>query len=868
MVIKETDNYLSNVQDSADLYKPDGAKSVDQQFESTTEYISSIGYKYLETFFDNSNSDTILSKAYLKNNNLVVVDSIDICDTPFHYKRYCQKQNEWMKKYNQVYRFLDDDLVMAQTFIEQIDNSFINTRTFNRESAIIDPTPLEYLFENCYVEAFGSNAIKYILREYSMILKDGNTSYIDYTLFHKDGRWFAIEENGVSFHHPFIIKKEKYSKILFKQNSVVNQNGVVFRWDTESINNPEKIVDEIKEFLGDINNYKIQSSIRADRSFKLHGHQEYHLSMLEEDRGNGFKSSLIVLPTGTGKTVIAVEDMIKYHAAKGSLKGLILVPSIDLREQWFKIISENQTLKKNIAVSTYAYVSRNYQYDEPDKYDYIVVDEAHHATAPVLRKMLRHYTPEFLLGLTATDKRLDEEKLEDVFGEYDIQIDLKTAIEKDILSQIRSFRLETNIDLSEVRFNGKDYRINELEKNIRVPSRNEVIADVLEEYFVEKLSGKSGIVFCVSVAHAKDMASLLKKRGMNADSVDGMDNKRETKVQKYMNQEIQFLCTCSLLNEGWDAPHTSVIVMARPTLSKVLYTQQLGRGTRKYPGKEALYVIDVVDNYGAFGGISNRPWSLHALLGMEYYKKFGDLFDKASPSDGELVVLDTIHEDVIKLEPFDIFTMEQKYGDFLSLEQLARELFVSTGTVQSWLSKNQITADLVIPMGRGNVVLFDPGKVDEIRIAKNLKVHTEDTIVEDFWDFINQGDYTYSYKMFFILSLLDTVDSSGDALVENIIDKYIAAYLERFDNNLIIDRKGSPYNKKDYVVDRKEMKQSMIVNPFEKFERKRFMYYAKDLAKISIHHKIWDDLNRNDGIKKLRDKMREDIEQYYSALAE
>jgi len=866
MGIEDTKNFLSAVQDTTDLYRSDIKVQFDNPILNAADYIESLGYKYVETFYHGDNE--YLSKAYLNNNTLIVIDSDNICEIAFEYKRYCQKQNEWMRKYDKVYRFLYDDIYMAKTFLENAENDYVNTRTFNRESTIIDPTPLEYHFENCFKEAYSPESFKYLLREYSMILKDGNTAYIDYTLFHQNGRWIAIEENGVSFHHPFIIKNEKYSKILFKQNSVVEQNGVVFRWDTESMNNPEKIIDEIKEFLGDIKDYKIQSSMQADRSFKLHSHQEYHLSMLEEDRGNGFKSSLIVLPTGTGKTVIAVEDMIHFRVAKGSLKGLILVPSIDLREQWNKVISVNHLLKKNITVSTYSYVSRNYQYDEPDKYDYVVVDEAHHATAPVLRKMLRHYTPEFLLGLTATDKRLDEEKLEDVFGEYDIQIDLRTAIEKDILSQIRSFRLETNIDLSEVRFNGKDYRISELEKSIRIPSRNEVIADVLEEFFVEKLKGKSGIIFCVSVAHAKDMAQLLKKRGMNAESVDGMDNKRETKVQKYMNQEIQFLCTCSLLNEGWDAPHTSVIVMARPTLSRVLYTQQLGRGTRKYPGKEALYVIDVVDNYGAFGGISNRPWSLHALLGMEYYKKFGDLFDKASTSDGELVLLDTIHEEVIKLEPYDIFTMEQKYGDFLSIEQLARELFVSTGTVQSWLSKNQITADIVIPMGRGSVVLFDPGKVEEIRISKKLKVHTEDTMVGDFRDFINQGDYTYSYKMYFILSLLDAADSSGDALIEDVLDKYTAAYLERFNNNLIIDRKGSPYNNKEYVLDRKEMKQSLLVNPFEKFERKRFMYYAKDLAKISIHHKIWDDLNRNDGIKILRDKMKEDIEQYYSALAD
>ncbi|HPS57656.1 MAG TPA: DEAD/DEAH box helicase [Spirochaetota bacterium] len=833
-----------------------------------SDYLVSVGYVYLECFETLTDEKRILSDVYFQNKTIVVIDSEIICETPFEYKRYCQKQNEWMKKYDKVYRFMEDDLEMATIFLENREFDYITSRTFNRENTIIDPTPLEYHFENCFAEAFGPDSFKYLQREYSFMLKDGKTAYIDYALFHSSGRWVAIEENGISYHHPYIIKKEKYRKILFKQNSAVEQNGIVYRWDTESMGNLERVADEIKEFMGDIKVYKVQSSVLAERRFKFYDHQAEHLSSLVQDRQEGYKSSLVVLPTGTGKSIIALEDMTNYYNEKGAIRGLIHVPTIDLREQWQKQINESPVLKDNVSVITYAHGSRNYQNEASDAYDYIVIDEAHHSTAPTLRKMIRHYSPDFLLGLTATDKRLDEEKLEDVFGEYEISIDLKTAIEKGILSQIRCFRLETNIDLSKVRFNGKDYYASELEKTIKVPSRNKVIVDVIEKYFVDKLAGKSGVIFCVNVAHSKDMAQLLKERGIIAESVDGQDKNREEKIGKYMNREIQFLCTCSLLNEGWDAPHTSVIVMARPTMSKVLYTQQLGRGTRKHHGKEALYVIDVVDNYGSFGGYSNRPWSLHALFELEYYKKFGNLFDNVQTINKELTVLDTIYEEAVKLDPFDIFTMEKMYGDYLGIEQLARELFVSYGTVKSWLSKNQITADVVIPMGRSSVILFKPEKIEEIRTSKNLKIHSEDTIVEDFRDFINQGDYTFSYKMFFILALLDTVDSTGDAQVDKILDKYIAAYIERFDKQLVIDRNNCPYQNREYVLNKELMKRSMLENPFEKFERKRFMYHAKDLSKISIHHKIWDYLTTNSGLAWLRGKMYEDIDRYYNTLNE
>ena len=831
-----------------------------------SDYLLSKGYTHLESFHASGTENQILSDVYIKDSTLVIIDTDNICEIPFEYKRYCQKQNEWMRQFHKVYRFLNDDPAMASLFLENTEIDFPGSRTFNREDLIIDPTPLEYYFENCFEEAFGPDSFKYLQREFSFMLKDGNTAYIDYALFNKNGTWIAIEENGISWHHPFIIKKEKYRKILFKQNSVIDQDGIVFRWDTESMGNMERIADELKEFLGNISQYKIQSSLLAGRQFKFYTHQENHLSSLVEDRKEGYSSSLVVLPTGTGKTVIAIEDMINYYKEKGSINALIQVPSIDLRDQWLNIINADPLLKDKVSVITYALACRNYRDEPSDKYDYIVIDEAHHATAPVLKKMIRHYSPGFLLGLTATDKRLDEEKLEDVFGEYEIEIDLKTAIEKGILSQIRCFRLETNIDLSNVRFNGKDYYAGELERTIKVPSRNEIIADTIKEYFVDKLAGKSGIIFCVSVAHAKEMAGLLKSKGISAQSVDGQDKERKDKIEKYMEKKIQFLCTCSLLNEGWDAPHTSVIVMARPTMSKVLYTQQLGRGTRKYPGKEALYVIDVVDNYGAFGGYTNRPWSLHSLFSLESYKKFGNLFENAQTANKELTTLDTIYETAVKLNPFDLFTMEMEYGDYLSIEQMSRELFVSYGTVKSWLNNRLINADVQIPMGRGSIILFKPERVEEIRKIKKLKAHSEETITQDFWEFIELGDYTYSYKMFFILSLLDSVDSTGDAEVNQVLEKYISYYLERFDKNQIIDRANCPYLSREYVLNRDLMKKSMLENPFEKFERKRFMYHAKDLAKITIHHRIWDDLVKNNGIEKLKQKMYADIEKYYASL--
>lgn len=813
--------------------------------------------------------DVVLSRVYPCGDGVVILDENALFDTPFTYKRYCQKQNEWMLRYPSVHRFLAGDEAL-ETFLGgargDITRPYNLARTVDRESIVADPSPLEFRFEECFIEAYGEAALKYLKREYAFLTPDGQTVYVDYALFRKDGTWIAIEENGISFHHPLLIGRARYQRILQKQNAVVTSGGVVFRWDTESLSNRQRIVDELREFVGDLGQFVVQFALTSQRGFALHDHQADHLAELADDRSQGKASALVVLPTGTGKTMIALEDMAQLARRQGPLNALILVPSLDLVRQWQRAAEPYGKTIGAIDVLTYAGAARRYFQDAPDRYGYVVVDEAHHAPAPVLKKAIQHYQPHFMLGLTATDKRMDARRLEAIFGSYEEKLDLKEAIEAGLLCPIRAFRLESSLDLSDVRFNGKDYVSADLERRIRVRSRNELIADMLHTYFYERLPGKSGLVFCVNVAHAREMASLLRDRGFTAESVDGGDARRHEKIRQYMDGKIQFLCTCSLLTEGWDAPRTSVIVMARPTLSRVLYMQQLGRGTRKYPGKEALYVIDVVDRYGSFGQVSNRPWTLHALFDQLSYRPFDHVATGPNPPGQELVILDTTHEQAIALQPFEIITMQKLYEDHLSAEALARELFISTGTVNRWVNNGELTPDVSIPMGRTRISLFHPAQVDAIRRAKGLKPHTEETLVEDFHAFIDERSYSFSYKMVFILSLLDTADSTGDADFEALRDRYRHFYLERMEQGKAIDRPNCPYESRAFLEDDRALNRSILSNPFEKFERKRFFYYAKDLKKISIHHRIWEDLSRNNGLEKLRNRMLEDLRTYYEPL--
>ncbi|MGL4567910.1 MAG: DEAD/DEAH box helicase, partial [Fusobacteriaceae bacterium] len=343
-------------------------------------------------------------------------------------------------------------------------------------------------------------------------------------------------------------------------------------------------------------------------------------------------------------------------------------------------------------------------------------------------------------------------------------------------------------------------------------------------------------------------------------AVSGKDRESEKYLREYLDGGIRFLCSCQLISEGWDAPTTSIIVMARPTMSKVLYYQQLGRGTRKAEGKEALYLIDVVDNYG-FNAV---PWSSNAVFNNPFYTPFGDAMTGKTDFSGELIYIDYLLEREKNLVEVDIETFQKKYGDMISAEELARELFLSTGTVNSWVKKGEIEADYTLSLGRNRYYKFKKEKTEEIRILKKLKRRTKETIGEDFWEFIGEKDYTFSYKIVFILSLLKNLDKDGEADFQKVKSTYRNYYKKRLEYNLPVDKKGCPYTL-EYLENDKEISRNMINNPFEKFERKRFIYHSSDLKNIGFSYHLWEKLDR-ESLEKLKMVMVEDLKKYYEKL--
>lgn len=803
------------------------------------------------------------SRFYVMDQTVIIIDD-GICNysaegAVFPYSLITDKQNDYMHRYKKVFRFLAEDI---ETIEEVLQNTQADTdmdfsiRVADREENA-DVSPLELLFEKNFTDVYGMDSLKYLWKEYGIVDNSGRNYFLDYFVRTGNGG-IAVEENGVAYHHPQIIGVEKYRKQLRKQNACAQWGIKLYRFSTEDCQFESRIEDDIRTFFGEGVAGFQENGLLIGRRVELYEHQVATLQDIERKRSEGIRAFLIVFPTASGKSRIVEEDMRKFASEKADFKALVLAPNTDIVRDWhYRIEKSLRELRDKIEVNTFAYMVRNYTKLSPDEYSYIVIDEAHHAVAPMLKRVIQYFTPEFMVGLTATDQRPDKKRLESVFGSYKTGLSLVQAMEEGIVAQANVYRIETNIDLSHVRFNGKDYINADLEKSIRVTSRNELIVNVLLEYFCSGEAAKrQGIIFCVNTKHTQEMEKLLNTAGISAKAYTGQTRGAEKVMSDFKEKKLRFLCVCNMISEGWDYPELGILVMARPTLSKVLYLQQIGRGLRRTDTKKNVFVIDVVDEYGAMA----RPCSMHSIFQNALYVPFGNIACR-SYSVGDLIEIDGLQERVERIVELDISSFEDKYGDYLSQEQLAREFYVSTGTITSWVKKEKIRPTVTYPFGSRQVWLFSPEDVKKIRQDLDIPEHTEETIKQDFFDFLEERDYSLSYKMPFLLSFLKNMNSIGDADIEEVLNDYIAFYERRIQRGLPVDRPSCPYNS-ETLKDRKMIKANMLTNPFEKFERKRFLYHSKDLNLISMNHALFSRMEKAD-FQRVKEQMAEDIRNYY-----
>lgn len=378
----------------------------------------------------------------------------------YAYSLLTDKQNTYMKKYKWVYRFIVDDLRKDSKENIIADNTFTgeNFETKARDrSQGTDSSPLEMIFEKRFCEVYGVNALKYLDKEYPISDGEGHTSFIDYVIHTKHGN-IGVEENGVTYHHPQEIGKDLYRKMLNKQNLCMRWGIRLFRFSTEDCEFENRIDDDIRSFFGNDTSGFLPIELSANRPVKLYEHQELTLQRIHEQREQGIHTFLIHYPTATGKSLIVEEDLAGYLSEHRDVLALILAPTTRIIEDWHERVDGKENKEGNsrllspykdrIIIKSFSDIARHYEEYSKSEFAYIVVDEAHHAVAPVIRRVIEYFTPDFLVGLTATDERLDHKKLSEVFGTYQTDLTLEEAMRKGIVAEANVYRIETNRDLS------------------------------------------------------------------------------------------------------------------------------------------------------------------------------------------------------------------------------------------------------------------------------------------------------------------------------------------------------------------------------------------------------------------------------------
>ena len=379
-------------------------------------------------------------------------------------------------------------------------------------------------------------------------------------------------------------------------------------------NHSVKVTDEIlRDYSKSWTRPKISlpSSNKKDtKEFEPNPVQLEALYMLNQSREEGYEKALVVAATGTGKTYLAAFDTKNYE------KILFVAHREEIIRQAAKTF-ENIHPDKSIGFFyankkdtdkdiTFALVQTlgkssylNENHFKKDHFDYIIIDEFHHAVANNYKRILDYFKPEFMLGLTATPERLDTK---DVFALCDYntvyEIRLKEAINKGFLSPFKYYGIyDDTVNYEDINMRNGRYDEKDLEDKLMIYKRANL---VLNHYL--KYPSKTAIGFCSSRNHAEFMAQYFTNHDIPSAAVYSGEqgeytHKRQDAIAKLKSNELKILFTVDMFNEGVDIPSIDTVLFLRPTQSPIVFLQQLGRGLRKSEDKKYLTVLDFIGNY-------------------------------------------------------------------------------------------------------------------------------------------------------------------------------------------------------------------------------------------------------------------------------
>ena len=577
--------------------------------------------------------------------------------------------------------------------------------------------------------------------------------------FHSKGYLFEYEDSyefivgSTNITRFALLKNVEWNVSLYSKEKMESYNQAmedfVYLWN-ETLPLENSLIEKYKLQLDyAIERWDMDYINISDTTINPNSMQRKALRELRRYRNMGIKRSLIISATGSGKTYLAAFDARNFGAKR--LLYIVHRETIlkDARDSFIKVFGAERTygfftgneksLDADFVFATNTMLAKHIDEFSPEEFDYIIYDEVHHIVANTGKKIFEFFKPEFMLGLTATPERMDNQ---DIFGLFDqnvpFELRLRDAISNDLVVPFHYYGIRDQL----VDYNSKDKMV--IANQIANQDNIEFIKEQIEKHRKPNEKLKC-IAFCTNIQSSKLMAEELFEEGYQTISLTGInDTGIRMKAFKDLqddNNPLEIICTVDILNEGVDIPQVNMVLFLRPTESQTIFIQQLGRGLRKYPGKEYVTVLDFIgNNYDRAVQIALALGTLGKTTYMEkaYLKQMIRSDFKSLDIPNVVIDIDELSKEEI-LNYIDKTNFNSKF--FLEKDYQNFKSYINSGTYPTHMdflnsdvapdliriiksslnnSKNKSYYNFLLKIGEENIPMFNDIEIDVINKIEDL----------------------------------------------------------------------------------------------------------------------------------------------------
>ena len=675
--------------------------------------------------------------------------------------------------------------------------------------------------------------------------------------------------SGIEWNYRFSSYKdpENYEKFyktfedLFENHSIVVDDEELKRY-SKSWHRPAAFKDLDRY---DQNEENEDTKVRL--LFEPRGAQIEALCALENSRAEGATKGIVQAATGVGKTYLAAFDSKNYqkvlfvaHREEILKQAAVSFKNVRNSEDYGFFCGGEKTSDKSVIFASVATLGRQEyltaKYFAPDYFDYIVIDEFHHAVNDQYMRIVNYFKPQFLLGLTATPERMDGRNIYEIC-DYNVpyEISLTEAINKGMLVPFRYYGIYDETDYSGIHPVHGHYEEKDL-NGIYVGNAHRY--DLIYKYY-KKYGSKRALGFCCSRVHAEEMAKEFCKRGIpavavysNADGVYSED--RSTAIEKLKSGEIRVIFSVDMLNEGVDIIAVDMVMFLRPTESPIVFFQQLGRGLRRSAGKEYLNVLDFIGNYEKAGNVRKF------LTGKAYsIDRMHEFLEKEELPDDCIVDFD--------MRLIDLFAeMDKKHLKIK--EQIVKEYF----RIKENLGHRPSRMDLFTYMDddiyrftishpKDNVFkdylgfLRETGEINE---AENFLV---DGIAKEFLNVLETTNMTKVYKMPVLMAFYNNGDMRLNVTDEQLLVSW-KAFFNQNGNWKDLDKNMS-YEKYKSISNKAHLKKILTMPVHFLQESGKGFFVKRDGFAISLKSELERYIENPAFVEQMKDIIEYRVMDYY-----